>query len=73
MLNSSRRRHRCGRTVQEIGGAQWPHDQITAIEVEMGKLTSKVGVVFVDGSTAQVEAVKGAKPEQLSEAVSQIR
>ena len=53
--------------------AQWPHDQITAIEVEKGKLTSKVGVVFVDGSTAQVEAVKGAKPESLSEAASQIR
>lgn len=52
--------------------AQWPHDQITAIEVEKGKLTSKVGVVFVDGSTAHIEAVKGAKPERLSEALSQI-
>jgi len=53
--------------------AQWPHDQITGIEVEKGKLTSKVGVVFVDGSTTQVEAVKGAKPERLSQALSRIR
>ncbi len=53
--------------------AEWPHDQIKAIEIEKGKLTSKVSVVFADGSTAQAEAIKAAKPEQLAEALSQIR
>ncbi len=52
--------------------AEWPHDQITGIDIEKGKLTCKVNVVFADGSTAQVEALKAAKPEQLAEAISQI-
>lgn len=50
--------------------AEWPLDQIVAIELEKGKLTSKVNVVFSDGSIAQVESVKGAKPKSLAEAAA---
>lgn len=50
--------------------AEWTRDQIHAIEVEKGKLTSKVNLRFSDGSTAQLEAVKGSKPQQLVEAAA---
>ncbi len=53
--------------------AEWSHDQITGIELEAGKLTSKVNVVFADGSIAQVEAVKAAKPDQLADAARKLR
>lgn len=42
---------------------------ITAVDMEKGRLTSKLDVRFSDGSVAQVEAVKGAKPEKLVEAI----
>ncbi len=47
--------------------AEWPLDQIVRIDLEKGKLTSKVNIIFSDESIAQVEAVKGAKPEALAE------
>jgi hypothetical protein len=50
--------------------AEWPHSAIQGIEIEKGKLTSKLNVIFSDGSAAQVEAVKGAKPEKLVEAAA---
>ena len=49
--------------------ASWPLDAITGIEIDKGRLTSRLDVCFRDGSVAQVEAVKGAKPERLIEAV----
>lgn len=48
---------------------QWGRDQIVGVELEKGKLTNKVNIQFRDGSVAQVEAVKGARPDRLIEAV----
>ncbi|MCP3912973.1 MAG: hypothetical protein GY745_03225 [Actinomycetia bacterium] len=45
--------------------AEWRHEQIRGLELEKGKLTTKVNVMFDDGSVAQVEAVKAAKPDRL--------
>ncbi len=53
--------------------ATWPHDQIRGIDIEKGKLTSKVNLAFADGSVAQVEAVKAAKPDKLAEAAGRLR
>lgn len=50
--------------------AEWPLEHIVRIDLEKGKLTSKVNVVFSDESVAQVESVKGAKPGALVEAAS---
>ncbi|MCB0996420.1 MAG: hypothetical protein KDB21_15090 [Acidimicrobiales bacterium] len=44
---------------------EWGHDQITGIDVEPGKLTSRINLHFADGSTATLEAVKAAKPDTL--------
>ena len=44
---------------------QWPHDHIDRLEFEKSRLTSRIDVVFADGSVAQLEAVKGARPERL--------
>ena len=52
--------------------AEWPHGEITGLDIEKGKLTSKVSVNFADGSAAQVEAVKGSKPEKLVEAAASL-
>ncbi|MCP3934539.1 MAG: hypothetical protein GY708_04110 [Actinomycetia bacterium] len=50
--------------------AQWRHDQISSLSLDKGKLTSKVNITFTDGSVAQVEAVKAAKPAALVEAAA---
>lgn len=49
--------------------AWWPLDAIAGVDIEKGRLTSKLDVRFSDGSVAQVESVKGAKPEKLVEAI----
>lgn len=50
--------------------AEWPHETIQTLEIEAGKLTSKIDVVFADGSVAQVEAVRAAKPQDLVDAAA---
>jgi hypothetical protein len=50
--------------------AQWTHQQIDRLDFEKSRLTSRIDVVFADGSIAQLEAVKGARPERLVEAVA---
>jgi hypothetical protein len=50
--------------------AQWTHQQIDRLEFEKSRLTSRIDVVFADGSIAQLESVKGAHPERLVEAVA---
>lgn len=49
---------------KEIVGA-WPHDAIVSIEVEKGKLMSKLTLTFSDGSTVGLEAPKANKPAKL--------
>ena len=46
--------------------AHWPLDAVTGIDIDAGKLTSKVHVSFADGSVATLEAVKAAKPQTLA-------
>ncbi len=53
--------------------AQWPLDAITGLEVSEGKLTSKIDVCFADGSVAQAEAVRAAKPASLVDAAASMR
>ncbi len=50
--------------------AEWPREQIHAIELEKRKMTSLLSLRFSDGSTAQLEAVKGSKPQRLVEAAA---
>lgn len=50
--------------------AQWPLDQIQGLQLEKGKLTSRIDIQFSDGSVAQVEAVKGARPDRFVEAAA---
>ncbi len=50
--------------------ASWPLDAIQSIDIEKGKLTSKLNIMFSDGSVAQAEAVKGAKPDKLVDAAA---
>ena len=50
--------------------AQWPLDAIRSVELEKGKMTHQLCIHFADGSAAQVEAVKAAKPEKLIEAAT---
>jgi hypothetical protein len=52
--------------------AEWRHEQIRGLELENGKLISKVNVTFDDGSVAQVEAVKAAKPDRLVAAAERV-
>ena len=52
--------------------AQWPHEAIDGLEITKGALTSKLDVRFSDGSVAQVEAVRAAKPHKLVEATSNL-
>lgn len=49
---------------------QWGLDQITGIAIEAGRIMCKIDITFVDGSVAQAEAVKAAKPQKLSEAMA---
>ena len=50
--------------------AQWPLDVIDGLDMEKGKLTSKLTLRFVDGSFVQLEAVRAAKPDRLVEAAA---
>ena len=49
---------------KEIVGA-WPHEAIVSIEVEKGKLMSKLTLTFSDGSAVALEAPKANKPAKL--------
>ncbi len=42
--------------------AEWPRDQIAAIEVESGKLAEPLTIAFTDGTAVQVEGAKGTDP-----------
>lgn len=54
--------------------AQWPLDQIQGVELEKGKgrgnLVNRIDIRFGDGSVAQVEAVKAARPDRFVEVVA---
>ena len=49
---------------KEIVGT-WPHDAIVSVEVEKGKLMSKLTLTFSDGSAVGLEAPKANKPAKL--------
>ena len=49
---------------------EWPLDAISGLSMEKAKLNHRIDVVFADGSIAQVESVKAAKPGALVEAAA---
>ncbi len=51
---------------------EWPHEHIASLSGEKGRLTTVISVEFADGSVAQVEAVKGVKPEDLIQASTRL-
>ncbi len=52
---------------------EWTHQEIVGLDIEPGKLTSRLGLRFADGSVAEMEAVKAAKPDALAEAAARVR
>ena len=47
--------------------AEWSHDQVTGLHLVKQKLTHRVEMTFADGSTAEGEIVRAAKPERFAE------
>lgn len=43
----------------------WPHDSIQRVDMEKGKLMSRLTLTFSDGSTVELEAPKANKPGKL--------
>jgi hypothetical protein len=52
---------------------EWSRSEIQSLDQERGKLTSRLKLRFADGSTAEMEAVKAAKPDSLVAAAAQRR
>ncbi|MDG2111967.1 MAG: hypothetical protein P8N02_05070, partial [Actinomycetota bacterium] len=48
---------------KEILG-EWSHDQVGTLELEKQKLTHRGSLRFADGSVADGEIVRAAKPEK---------
>ncbi len=48
--------------------AQWPHENISAIEVEDARMSHPMTIVFTDGTALQVEGAKGTNPRSIAEA-----
>lgn len=47
--------------------SSWEHDTIASVDVEKGKLMSKLTLTFSDGSAVELEAPKANKPARLVE------
>ncbi len=47
--------------------AEWSHDQVKELHLEKQKLTHRAELTFADGSTAEGEIVRAAKPERFAE------
>lgn len=56
---------------KEILG-EWPHTEITGLDLEKQKLTYRATLSFGDGSVVEGEIVRAGKPEQFAEAVAAI-
>ena len=53
--------------------ASWALEDITSLTAEKGRLTYRIAITFADGSVAQVESVKRAKPGALADAAAKRR
>ncbi len=51
---------------------EWTHQEIVGVDIEPGKLTSRLRLRFADGSIAEMEAVKAAKPDALVAAAAHL-
>ncbi len=51
---------------------EWTHQEVLGLDIEPGKLTSHLRLGFADGSVAEMEAVKAAKPDALVAAAAQL-
>ena len=51
--------------------AEWPRDQVTSMSLEKKKMTFLAELKFADGSVANGEIIKGAKPEKFAAALTQ--
>ena len=50
----------------------WTHEEIHGVDLEKGKLMSKLTVTFADGSAVTLESPKANKPERLVEAAGTV-
>ncbi len=48
--------------------AEWPRDQVVAIQVEKGRMAAPLTVAFADGTAVQVEGAKGTDPGSVAAA-----
>ena len=51
---------------------EWPHDKVVGIDLEKQKLTHKAVVRFTDGTVAEGEIVRAAKPEAFVKVLSSV-
>ena len=48
--------------------AEWPRENVVAIEVEKGRMAAPLTVAFTDGTAVQVEGAKGTDPASVAAA-----